>query len=193
MSSCRLRAMTIASSLMGGCGLSHKRAEDGCKDTYVKFGGWKPDRTWVHRLKVTSTENNPSGNGLNSRLFPLESTWQFSTQTAHLDLYTCAWIMKWFLRMDKFWPARLVWGVNCVRFNVHNFSTMSIASNMPPCIHNMPPCMHSLPSCMHNLSYTSMQFIVHAQHAIFHSQHVKQQHVYNMVVPARLCPHVLHC
>ena len=56
MSSCWLRAMTIASSLMSGCSLSHKCVEDGCKDTYVKFGGWKPDRTGVHRLKVTSTE-----------------------------------------------------------------------------------------------------------------------------------------
>jgi len=30
-SSCWLSAVTIASSLMGGCGLSHKRVEDGCK------------------------------------------------------------------------------------------------------------------------------------------------------------------
>ena len=29
----------IASSLMGGYGLSHKRVEDGCKSTCVKFGG----------------------------------------------------------------------------------------------------------------------------------------------------------
>ena len=38
-------AMTIASSLMGGCGLSHEHVEDGCKSTCVKFGGLKPDRT----------------------------------------------------------------------------------------------------------------------------------------------------
>ena len=44
-SGCRLSAVTIASSLMGGCGLSHERVEDGCKSTCVKFGGWKPDRT----------------------------------------------------------------------------------------------------------------------------------------------------
>jgi len=42
-SSCRLSAMTIASSLMGGCGLSHERVEDGCKSICVKFG--IPDRT----------------------------------------------------------------------------------------------------------------------------------------------------
>ena len=38
-SSCWLRAVTIASSLMGGCGLSHKHVEDGYKSTCVKFGG----------------------------------------------------------------------------------------------------------------------------------------------------------
>jgi len=36
---------TIVSFLMGGCGLKHKRVEDGCKSTSVKFGGLKPDRT----------------------------------------------------------------------------------------------------------------------------------------------------
>ena len=30
--------MTIASSLMGECGLSHECEEDGCKGTCVKFG-----------------------------------------------------------------------------------------------------------------------------------------------------------
>ena len=30
-SSCWLSAMTIASLLMGGCGLSHERVEDGCR------------------------------------------------------------------------------------------------------------------------------------------------------------------
>ena len=43
-SGCQLSAMTIAGSLVGGCGLSHKCVEDGCKSTCVKFGGWKPDR-----------------------------------------------------------------------------------------------------------------------------------------------------
>ena len=38
-SGCRLSAVTIASSLMGGCGLSHERVEDGCKSTCVEFGG----------------------------------------------------------------------------------------------------------------------------------------------------------
>ena len=40
-----LSAMTIASSLMGRCGLSHECVEDGCKSTCVEFGGWKPNRT----------------------------------------------------------------------------------------------------------------------------------------------------
>ena len=31
-------AVTIASLLMGGCGLSHKHVEDGCKSICVKFG-----------------------------------------------------------------------------------------------------------------------------------------------------------
>jgi len=31
--------MTIASSLMGGCGLSHECVEDGCESTCVEFGG----------------------------------------------------------------------------------------------------------------------------------------------------------
>jgi len=35
----RLSAVTIASSLMGGCGLSHEHVEDGCKSTCVKLGG----------------------------------------------------------------------------------------------------------------------------------------------------------
>jgi len=33
VSSCWLSAMTIASSLIGGCGLSHERVQDGCKST----------------------------------------------------------------------------------------------------------------------------------------------------------------
>jgi len=37
--------VTIASSLMGGCSLSHERLEHGCKSTCVEFGGWEPDRT----------------------------------------------------------------------------------------------------------------------------------------------------
>jgi len=44
-SGCRLSAMTIANSLMSGCGLSHEHIEDGCKSTCVKFGGLKADRT----------------------------------------------------------------------------------------------------------------------------------------------------
>jgi len=39
VSSCQLSAVTIASSLMGGCGFSHKHVEDGCKSTCVEFGG----------------------------------------------------------------------------------------------------------------------------------------------------------
>ena len=31
--------MTVASLLMGGCGLSYEHVEDGCKSTYVEFGG----------------------------------------------------------------------------------------------------------------------------------------------------------
>ena len=42
-SGCRLSAMTVASSLMGGCGLCDERVEDGCKSTCLKSG--KPDRT----------------------------------------------------------------------------------------------------------------------------------------------------
>jgi len=39
--SCQLSmsALTIVSSLMGGCGLNHKHVEDGCKSICVKFGG----------------------------------------------------------------------------------------------------------------------------------------------------------
>ena len=35
----RLGVVTITSSLMGGCGLSHEHVEDGCKSTCVEFGG----------------------------------------------------------------------------------------------------------------------------------------------------------
>jgi len=69
-------------------------------------------------------------------------------------------------------------GVNCVKFNVHSISNMSIASNMPSCMHivyqarpislahwklcrekrerpswmhNLPSLMHNFPSWMHNL------------------------------------------
>jgi len=44
-SGCRLSAVTIASTLMGGCGLSHERVEDGCKSTCVEFGGRNLNRT----------------------------------------------------------------------------------------------------------------------------------------------------
>jgi len=40
-SGCRLSAVTLASSLMGGCGLSHEHVEDGCKSTCVDFVGLK--------------------------------------------------------------------------------------------------------------------------------------------------------
>ena len=40
--SCRLSAVTIASSLMGECGLSHKCVEDGCKSACVEFGAENP-------------------------------------------------------------------------------------------------------------------------------------------------------
>jgi len=38
-SGCQLSVVTIASMLMGGCGLSKIRVEDGCKSNCVKFGG----------------------------------------------------------------------------------------------------------------------------------------------------------
>ena len=38
MSGCRVRAVIIASLLMGGYVLSHKHVEDGCMGTCVKFG-----------------------------------------------------------------------------------------------------------------------------------------------------------
>jgi len=38
-SGCQLSAVTVASSLMGGGGLSHKCVEDGSKSTWVEFGG----------------------------------------------------------------------------------------------------------------------------------------------------------
>ena len=37
-SGCWPRAVTIASLLMGGCGLGHKHVEDGCKSNCVKLG-----------------------------------------------------------------------------------------------------------------------------------------------------------
>ena len=38
-SGCQLSAMTVASLVMGGCGLSHKRVGDGCKSTSL-CGVW---------------------------------------------------------------------------------------------------------------------------------------------------------
>ena len=38
-SGCWPGAVTISSSLMGGCGLSHECAEDGCNVNCVTFGG----------------------------------------------------------------------------------------------------------------------------------------------------------
>jgi len=49
---CRPRAMTIASSLMGGCGLSQEYVEDGCMSTCVKFGGFS-----APKLHTRSNEN----------------------------------------------------------------------------------------------------------------------------------------
>ena len=47
-----------------------------------------------------------------------------------------------------------VWGVNCVKFNMHNISNMSIAligQTMPTCMHNMPMFMHNMPMFTHNM------------------------------------------
>ena len=44
-SSCRLSAVTIASLLMGGCGLSHECVEDGCKST-CEVWGLKTRQNW---------------------------------------------------------------------------------------------------------------------------------------------------
>jgi len=38
-SGCRLSAVTIVSSLRGGCGLSHECVKHGCKSACVEFGG----------------------------------------------------------------------------------------------------------------------------------------------------------
>jgi len=43
---CQPSAMTIASSLMGGCRLIHRCVEDGCKSTGVKFRGLKTRQNW---------------------------------------------------------------------------------------------------------------------------------------------------
>jgi len=45
VSGCRLSAVTIASMLIGGCGLSHECIEDGCKSTCVKFWSRESNRT----------------------------------------------------------------------------------------------------------------------------------------------------
>ena len=47
MNFCHLRDMTIASLLVGGCGLSHECVEDGCKSTRVKFGAETPTEQYV--------------------------------------------------------------------------------------------------------------------------------------------------
>ena len=39
VSVCQLKTVTIATSLMCGCGLGHERVEDDCKSICVKFGG----------------------------------------------------------------------------------------------------------------------------------------------------------
>jgi len=46
VSSCQLSAVTVASSLMGRCGLSHEHVEDGCKGACVKLGGLKTRQNW---------------------------------------------------------------------------------------------------------------------------------------------------
>ena len=72
-SGCQLSAVPIANSLIGGCGLSHERVDDGCKSTCVKFVGMKTRQNWgcskfnscigLSDLILTSTESS-SGNGL---------------------------------------------------------------------------------------------------------------------------------
>ena len=47
MSDCQPRAITIASSLVGGCDLSHERVKDGCEGTGVKFGAESPTELWI--------------------------------------------------------------------------------------------------------------------------------------------------
>ena len=60
VSGCWLNTVTIASLLMGGCGLRHEHVEDGCKNACVKFEN--PDRasdmeSLIHvQAKVTSIE-----------------------------------------------------------------------------------------------------------------------------------------
>ena len=97
----------------------------------------------------------------------------------------------------------LLWGVICVKFNMHNISNMSIAFielTMPTCMHNMsmfmhnmPMFMHNMPMFMHNMSVFmhNMSVLMHnvnvhaqpanvyAQHANVHAQHanVHAQHV----------------
>ena len=75
VSGCQLSTMTIASSSMDGCGLSHERVEDGCKSTCMKFGGWKPNKTGdMVSLKWPPQKSNSSGSGLNRHV----SRWERS-------------------------------------------------------------------------------------------------------------------
>ena len=86
-----------------------------------------------------------------------------------------------------------IWGVICVKFNMHNISNMPIAfieltmltcmhnmsmfmHNMPVFMHNMPVFMHNMPMFMHNMSmfmHNMPMFMhnvnVHAQHANVHA------------------------
>ena len=67
----------------------------------------------------------------------------------------------------KFFHANFL-GVNCIKFNVHNISKMSIAffgSNMLSCMHNLPSCMHNLPLYIHNMSYSNM----HSKHVVMYA------------------------
>ena len=55
-----LRAMTIENSLISGCGLSHESAEDGYKDSWMKFEhNPREQGIWyiygIHKFTVTSS------------------------------------------------------------------------------------------------------------------------------------------
>ena len=106
-SSCWPGAVTISSSLMVGCDLSHECVEDGCNGNCATFGGWKPDKTGDMQ-KWLPQKDKSSSNGLNSRLFPPDSISQFSTQNSTLGpLHSWMNHEQLFSRMEKFWPTRL--------------------------------------------------------------------------------------
>jgi len=72
---CQLSAVIIASSLMSGCGLSHKCVEDSFKSICVKFGA-ENQQNWGNvsfiyvYAKSVPQKKNLSGNGLNPLLVP---------------------------------------------------------------------------------------------------------------------------